>query len=208
MSTRQKPILIKCMVLLCQLLLSIPFTGLAADQSSRLPKGLLLGLGQGSQLDKASGERIVSVLQNLGKTLILERTRGQTDMEVYPRAAPAVVFVTDTKGRSGSGVVIDDKGQTKIITNWHVVANLPRVFVVFKPKDSTELKEELFFVATVEKVDEVADLALLRIITPRKSFRYLERGPVSALTVGQDVSAIGHPEGQVWTYTKGIISQR
>jgi len=25
--------------------------------------------------------------------------------------------------------------------------------------------------------------------------------------VGQDVHAIGHPEGQIWTYTKGLISQ-
>ena len=27
------------------------------------------------------------------------------------------------------------------------------------------------------------------------------------LEVGADVAAIGHPEGQRWTFTKGIVSQ-
>ena len=32
-------------------------------------------------------------------------------------------------------------------------------------------------------------------------------GDSAKISVGQDVHAIGHPQGEIWTYTKGIISQ-
>src|SRR5208282_4509701 len=35
----------------------------------------------------------------------------------------------------------------------------------------------------------------------------LSMGDISKLEVGDDVHAIGHPEGEVWTYTTGTISQ-
>jgi hypothetical protein len=35
----------------------------------------------------------------------------------------------------------------------------------------------------------------------------LPLGTAAALNIGQDVHAIGHPQGEVWTYTRGIISQ-
>ena len=54
---------------------------------------------------------------------------------------------------------------------------------------------------------EIGHLALLRINTPRTSLTILKLGNVSNLSVGQDVHAIGHPKGETWTYTKGIISQ-
>ncbi|MBI3327035.1 MAG: trypsin-like peptidase domain-containing protein [Nitrospinae bacterium] len=153
---------------------------------------------------RASEERIASVLQKIGKNLILERTRGLKEVELYRRAAPAVVLVVTNEG-FGSGAIIDRQGH--VITNWHVVSTFPHVVVVFKPKDGTELKKELAFQATVEKVDHVTDLALLQINTPPKTFTSLPLGDASTLAVGQDVHAIGHPEGEVWTYTKGIISQ-
>jgi len=79
--------------------------------------------------------------------------------------------------------------------------------VVLKPKDSAELRKELAFTAVVEKIDQVADLALLKIIAPPQSLPFLPLGMGSSLSVGQDVHAIGHPQGEVWTYTRGIISQ-
>ena len=129
---------------------------------------------------------------------------------MYRRAAPAVVYVIAAEENSeeisiGSGAIIDDKGH--VITNWHVVENYPLVIVVFKPKDSTDLKKELAFVATVKKIDQVTDLALLKINNPPKAVPSLGLGNISTLAVGQDVHAIGHPQGEVWTYTKGFISQ-
>ena len=196
-------------ILLIQIMFLMPHnTGAASSQ--KLPEGLLPVFGEAPATDRETERQIASVLQKLGKTLILERTRGAKEIAVYRKAAPAVVFVVAKKGNTkefstGSGAIIDGKGH--VITNWHVVENHPHVFVVFKPKDSADLKKELVFSATVEKIDQVADLALLKINNPPKAFASLRLGDISTLTVGQDVHAIGHPEGQVWTYTKGIISQ-
>jgi hypothetical protein len=149
--------------------------------------------------------RIASTLQKLGKNLILESTRGEKDIAVFQKAAPAVVFVLAGKGSVGSGVIISRDG--RVLTNWHVVGDDPKPVVVLKPKDSAELKKELAFLATVIKIDEVADLALLKIVNPPSSLSFLPLGVASSLNVGQDVHAIGHPQGEVWTYTRGIISQ-
>jgi len=173
--------------------------------SSSLPENLLAAIGERTGREKAIEQRIASVLQKLGKTLILEGTRGAKEVELYQRAAPAVVLVLTNGDRLGSGAIID--GQGHVITNWHVVGSEPDVVVVFKPKDSTEPKKELAFWATVEKVDQVTDLALLKIRTPPNGPPFLPLGDVSTLAVGQDVHAIGHPRGEAWTYTKGIISQ-
>jgi len=50
------------------------------------------------------------------------------------------------------------------------VAGYSEVVVVFKPIDRTELREELAFWATVERIDPVTDLALLKINNPPSSF--------------------------------------
>lgn len=168
-----------------------------------LPKALLVALS--NFRIGADAPRIASTLQKLGKNLILESTRGERDIAVFQKAASSVVFVLAGKNSVGSGVLISRDG--RVLTNWHVVGDDPKPIVVLKPKDSAELKKELAFQATVIKVDEVADLALLKIVNPPPSLSFLPLGAASSLNVGQDVHAIGHPQGEVWTYTRGIISQ-
>jgi len=128
-----------------------------------LPKALLLALS--NFRIGADVPRIASTLQKLGRNLILESTRGERDIAVFQKAAPAVVFVLAGKDSVGSGVLISRDGQ--VLTNWHVINGDPKPVVVLKPKDSAELKKELAFSATVIKVDEVADLALLKIVDLR-----------------------------------------
>jgi S1-C subfamily serine protease len=168
-----------------------------------LPKRLLLGLGDFRV--GADVPRIASTLEKLGKNLILERTRGERDIAVFQKASSSVVLVLAGKDSVGSGVLISRDGQ--VLTNWHVVGNDPKAVVVLKPKDSAELRKDLAFSAVVEKIDQVADLALLRITNPPQSLSFVSLGAASSLNVGQDVHAIGHPQGEVWTYTRGIISQ-
>jgi Trypsin-like peptidase domain len=60
---------------------------------------------------------------------------------------------------------------------------------------------------TVVKVDEVADLALVRVDAIPLGIEPLLLGDMAQLSVGDDVHAIGHPTGEAWTYTKGVISQ-
>ena len=168
-----------------------------------LPKRLLLALSDFRV--GADVPRIASTLQKLGKNLILERTRGETDIAVFQKASSSVVFVLAGKDSVGSGVLISRDG--RVLTNWHVVGDDAKPVVVLKPKDSAELRKELAFSAVVEKIDQVADLALLRITNPPQSLSFVSLGAASSLSVGQDVHAIGHPQGEVWTYTRGIISQ-
>ena len=132
---------------------------------------------------------------------------------VYEKVAPSVVAINTYIGQQSvggaSGFVLDTKGH--IITNNHVVdelftrGNLP-----------SNTRGELSYVvefyngalAEVEVIgaDVVSDLAVLRV-NPRVT----ELQPVifadsDALTVGQEVLAIGNPYGNEWTLTSGIIS--
>jgi len=176
----------------------------AAAESPALPEESPLALVEWAGSDRAAVQRVATVLQKVGKTLILAHTRGSKGVAIYRKAVPAVVLVVTDEGL-GSGAIINAEGH--VVTNWHVVGTAPQVIVVFKPKDGTELKKELAFRATVEKVDQVTDLALLKIHAPPQTMAFLSLGNISTLQVGQDVHAIGHPKGEVWTYTQGIISQ-
>jgi S1-C subfamily serine protease len=82
------------------------------------------------------------------------------------------------------------------------------VTVVFKPSDpSGKPAQDEVTEGEVIKVDVQRDLALVRPRSlPSRTVRPLQISSTD-LEVGADVAAIGHPEGQRWTFTKGIVSQ-
>ena len=150
--------------------------------------------------------RIDTVLNNIKKNLILEESRGVGGISVYEKSVAAVVIVITNEGIIGSASMLDKEGN--LLTNWHVVQGYDSVYIIFKPKKGIELKnEELVYVAKVIKVDQVTDLALLKIEDPPHNFSTLKLGNIEDVDVAQDVHAIGHPGGNVWTYTTGTISQ-
>jgi S1-C subfamily serine protease len=131
--------------------------------------------------------------------------RGAKEAAIYRAASPAVVLVA-TKDGIGSGVLISSAGD--IITNWHVVANASEVAVFFKPiVEGSRITRNDARPARVLRVDQVADLALLRVSAVPTSVRPLPLGSMDEIEVGADVHAIGHPTGESWTYTKGVVSQ-
>lgn len=130
-------------------------------------------------------------------------------MDVYERAAPAVVNVTTQVLRrgfffdvipqegAGSGFVIDEDGH--ILTNYHVVEGAQQIEVSFS--DETVLEAE------VVGVDPRNDIAVLRVDAPEGLLRPLEFGTSENLQVGQRAIAIGNPFGQFGrTLTTGVIS--
>ena len=169
-----------------------------------LSKRIVPAIASVSAGSKALNKHVLAALESLPKTLILEQTRGATDTAVYKQAAPATVLVITDAGL-GSGVVISNAGE--ILTNYHVIRNAKRVVVVFKPKRGVDIKKDLAYVAIPIKVDKLADLALLKVDAPSELLHPLSLVGTSNLEVGDDVHAIGHPEGEVWTYTTGTISQ-
>ena len=57
------------------------------------------------------------------------------------------------------------------------------------------------------KYDEIADLALVKVSEVPTGRTPIRLGDPSEIAVGMDVHAIGHPTGEAWTYTTGVISQ-
>ena len=130
--------------------------------------------------------------------------------EVFSKASPAVVYVTNTALRrsfftlnveelprgSGTGFVWDKNGL--IVTNFHVVAGAHKLTVTLQ--DRTEHDADIIGVAP-EK-----DLAVLRIKQPPDNLTTLPLGDSSELEVGRKVLAIGNPFGLDTTLTTGIVS--
>ena len=133
-------------------------------------------------------------------------TRGARDIAVYRDAAPAVVLVVTKDGGLGSGSLLDNK---TILTNWHVVNGYRQVNVIFKPTDPFgKPYNDDMVAAQVIKTDAMHDLALLRPkAVPSHSIKPIKVAPQDNIEVGADVHAIGHPTGEAWTYTTGIVSQ-
>jgi S1-C subfamily serine protease len=131
--------------------------------------------------------------------------RGAKDVQQYRQFSPSVALIA-TENSVGTGFVIGSDGS--IVTNYHVVGDAPRVVVVFKPLvEGASPKKADAVVATVVKVDQVSDLALLKVEKIPQHVKPLELGSLATVEVGADVFAIGHPTGEAWTYTKGIVSQ-
>ena len=103
----------------------------------------------------------------------------------------------------GSGFLFDNQGH--IITNNHVVGDAKTVDVTFTNGDRLR--------ANVTAVDPYIDIAVLKIIeTQNNTIDYAQLKPLpignsSALTVGDQVIAIGNPYGLAGTMTTGIVSQ-
>ncbi|MBI2266541.1 MAG: trypsin-like peptidase domain-containing protein, partial [Armatimonadetes bacterium] len=152
-----------------------------------------------------AGDRISGALHSLGEDAPGgELTRGGEGSKVYKKAAPAVVLIL-TPETVGTGSVIDGEG--RVLTNWHVVGGRSEALVVFKPEKDVEVRKDKAHRAIVEKVDKTADLAILKIVNPPKPLQTIQLGTMDSVEVAQDVHAIGHPKGEIWTYTKGTISQ-
>lgn len=181
--------------LLGLLILGVVFSSFASDEDT-FKREIL------KQVDKVVRQRVID------EPIVGTTTRSPHGPKLYRRIVNSVVLVIAPNGFSGSGIVISIKGL--IITNWHVVTDQSWVGVIFKPPDLSgkfSIREKDVFFAYVIATDPIRDLALLKLTSapPRLSVAFL--GYLSPVEVGEDVFAIGHPEGYLWSYTEGVISQ-
>jgi S1-C subfamily serine protease len=117
-------------------------------------------------------------------------------IEVYKRANPAVVFIIDAFGSSGSGFVYDVDGH--VVTNNHVVAAGTEFEIIFA--NGERRRGELV------GADADADLAVLRVQSLPEGVAPLPLAAPNALEVGQFVVAIGNPFGEQGSMSLGIVS--
>jgi len=68
-------------------------------------------------------------------------------------------------------------------------------------------RREHVTLARVLATDPRRDLALLFVTTIPAGLRYVPLAEPGGVEVGQDVYAIGHPKGLLWSYTEGVVSQ-
>lgn len=133
------------------------------------------------------------------------QTRGLRDSQLYKTISPSVVLVVTDSGL-GTGSLIDTSGT--IVTNLHVIAGAKDVAVVFKPKqEGQQVKESDAVPAQVLRVNGTKDLALIKVASVPEGLIPIKLGTIDDVSVGADVHAIGHPIGEAWTYTKGVVSQ-
>jgi S1-C subfamily serine protease len=153
--------------------------------------------------DGISQKRIDAVLGRLPAAE--RRSRGSHDVAIFREISPSVVLVATNDGL-GSGSIVEDGS---ILTNWHVVRGYNQVGIFYKPtRTGAQPLSADMVLATVVKFDQVRDLALLRPFSLPSSFaKPIALAGSNDIQVGADVHAIGHPTGEAWSYTKGIISQ-
>jgi S1-C subfamily serine protease len=161
---------------------------------------LLLG-ATGDALNLRNANGVLGRAQNQPVSL----TRGAKESAIYARISPAVVLIMTNDGL-GSGSIVSSNAL--ILTNLHVVGSASQVGVIYKPTvEGAEVTSAELVRGTVIKIDQVADLALIRVESIRPATTPIALGSLSSVEVGADVHAIGHPTGEAWTYTRGIVSQ-
>ena len=132
-------------------------------------------------------------------------------VNIFKNNAEAVVFIGNEKDNAmGTGSIIDKNGT--IITNWHVVGNAKKLHIWLMPDDPEKMDERLLmhepnFVGTVINRNKRKDLALVKVEGFPKNIKIIRFGKTSNAPVGSTVYAIGHPSGEAWTFSSGMVTQ-
>ena len=128
--------------------------------------------------------------------------------EIFEKYANSVVYIENQKDRgTGSGFFINHKG-LKIITNWHVVETAKNVTICLRTEDLNKVCDTDYYTGKVIKKNKKKDLAMIEVKGLPSSIKPVVYGKYKDVKIGQTAFAIGHPEGLVWTFTNGMISQK
>jgi len=117
---------------------------------------------------------------------------------VAAAVSPAIVEISATSSAgeaTGSGVVITADGE--IVTNNHVISGASEIKVALSTGKS--------YTADVVGTDAEKDLALIKL-QGASGLKTASLGDSSSVKVGDQVVAIGSPEGLTGTVTSGIVS--
>lgn len=102
-------------------------------------------------------------------------------------------------------MILDPSGY--VLTNWHVIAGYESGVIFLKPASGTEPPKNSAYGMKLIGEDKQADLALLKIVNPPAGLMPVKLGEISSVQVAEDIHIIGHPHGQLWSYSSGVVSQ-
>ncbi|WP_433341079.1 S1C family serine protease [Streptomyces sp. CA-253872] len=148
-------------------------------------------------LQQLGGNNGGNTVTTVSGTTVSESSKG-TVAGVAAAVSPAVVEISATSnaGQStGAGVVITSNGE--IVTNNHVISGAQQIKVT--------LKSGKTYTAEVVGTDSSKDLALIKL-KDASGLKTATLGNSDNLQVGDNVVAIGSPEGLSGTVTSGIVS--
>lgn len=138
------------------------------------------------------------------QNLKFNKLRGFEDL--YNKVANGTVYVESIYENMdnysfGSGAIISPN---LILTNLHVIDGSEEIYVAPYLGSSEFSANSKFFPAKILSVSETKDLALLAINSDIDGVLDFKKD--CELRVGSDAHAVGHPEGNYWSYTKGYVS--
>lgn len=131
-------------------------------------------------------------------TNVVPTSQKGTVSGVAEAVSPSIVEISAKSGSgeaTGSGVIITDDGE--IITNNHVISGASSVKVTTNDGKTYD--------AEVVGTDSKKDLALIKL-KDASGLKAASLGDSDNVKIGDDVVAIGSPEGLTGTVTSGIIS--
>lgn len=132
-------------------------------------------------------------------TTVVPTAKRGTVAGVAQAVSPSIVEVSATSNAgssTGSGVIVSSGGE--IVTNNHVVAGASALKV--------QLNDGKSYTAKVVGTDSKKDLALIELQDAPSGLKVATLGDSDGVRVGDDVVAIGSPEGLTGTVTSGIVS--
>ncbi|MFI5773312.1 S1C family serine protease [Streptomyces sp. NPDC051658] len=157
----------------------------------------IVGGGTATVIEQLTGNGSNSASSVIPGTTVSQSSKG-TVAGVAKAVSPMIVEInaTSTAGEStGSGVIITSDGE--IVTNNHVISGASSVKV--------SLSTGRTYTADVVGTDPAKDLALIKL-RGASGLKTATLGDSSAVAVGDQVVAIGSPEGLTGTVTSGIVS--
>ena len=119
---------------------------------------------------------------------------------VFEKVWRSVVYITTSDGRLGSGVIV---GHETVATNCHVVEGSGEIIVSKAQKRRIDKRNE--YRATIRDGNSGQDFCLLDV--PELGGMAVKIRLYNTLRVGEDVYAVGNPEGYDLSLSAGIISQ-
>lgn len=124
-------------------------------------------------------------------------------IKIYEKCSDAVVLISTPYG-TGTGFFINEDGY--IVTNHHVVVGFFDITLSPTLIKVTKKDGRSYNVTSVDDTPEYdgLDIAILKINGTTN--HYLSLKPNEAV-VGEEVVAIGHPNGDYWNQSKGIVSK-
>ena len=135
--------------------------------------------------------------------------RGASAKDVFTKVAPSVVVVLalDEGGQTtgqGSGVVV---GEYEVVTNCHVLGRAADVAV--RQAADWSGRETYRVAASLLARNDVRDVCLLFVeeLPAPPAAQAVRLGAAKALSVGEEVYAVGAPAGLELSLSRGIVSQ-